>query len=69
MGAGSYSETIGVPCLVPALRNKRLPKDFKGPHKVPNYTTDLPPLAWIQSYELAMEMLDAMMLSVPNILQ
>ena len=28
-------------CLVPALRNVRLPKDFKGPRKVPNYTADL----------------------------
>ena len=30
----------GVPCLIPALRNVRLPKDFKGPRKVPNYTAD-----------------------------
>ena len=30
----------GVPCLTPALRNVRLPKDFKGPRKVPNYTAD-----------------------------
>ena len=27
---------LGVPCLVPDLRNERLPKDFKGPRKVPN---------------------------------
>ena len=40
-----------------ALRNKRMPKDFKGPLKVPNYTEDLPPEAWIESYELAMDML------------
>ena len=50
------SRTVGVPCLVPALRNERLPKDFKGPRKVPNYTADQPPEAWIESYELAMEM-------------
>ena len=52
------SRIIGVPCLVPALRNERLPKDFKGPRKVPNYTADLLSEAWIKSYELAMEMLD-----------
>ena len=45
----------GVPCLTPALRNVRLPKDFKGPHKVPNYTADQPPEAWVESYEMAME--------------
>ena len=47
-----------MPCLAPALRNERLPKDFKGPRKVVNYTADQPPEAWIESYELAMEMLD-----------
>mgnify|MGYP005849523883 CR=1 FL=1 len=52
------SKTVGVPCLVPALRNERLPKDFKGPRKVPNYIADQPPKAWIESCELAMEMLD-----------
>ena len=52
------SRTLGVPCLVPALRNERLPKDFKGPCKVPNYTADLPPEAWIESYEMAMELLE-----------
>ena len=36
----------------------RLPKDFKGPRKVPNYTTNQPPGAWVESYEMAMEMLD-----------
>lgn len=36
----------------------RLPKDFKGPCKVPNYTDDQPPEAWVESYEMAMEMLD-----------
>jgi hypothetical protein len=56
--AGVTSRTLGVPCLVPALRNERLPKDFKGPRKVPNYTADQPPEAWIESYEMAMEMLD-----------
>ena len=35
-----------------------LPKDFKGPRKVPNYTADLSPEAWVESYEMAMEMLD-----------
>ena len=58
MGAGIISRTVGVPCLVPALHNECLPKDFKGPHKVPNYTADLRPEGWIESYELAMEMLD-----------
>ena len=52
------SRSTGVPCLVPALRNERLPKDFKGPLKVPNYTADLPPEAWIESYEMAMELLE-----------
>jgi hypothetical protein len=56
--AGMTSRNVGVPCLVPALRNERLPKDFKGPRKVPNYTADQPPEAWIESYEMAMEMLD-----------
>ena len=58
MEAGVTSRTLGVPCLVSALRNERLPKDFKGPRKVPNYTADRPPEAWIESYEMAMEMLD-----------
>ena len=49
---------MGVPCLIPALRNVRLPKDFKGPRKVPNYTADQPPETWVKSYEMAMEMLD-----------
>ena len=44
----------GVSCLTPALRNVRLPKDFKGPRKVPNYTTDQPPEVWVESYEMAM---------------
>ena len=39
--AGVATRTGGVPCLVPAIRNERLPKDFKGPRKVPNYTADL----------------------------
>ena len=56
--AGVTSRTTGVPCLVPALRNERLPKDFKGPRKVPNYTADLPPEAWIESYKMAMELLE-----------
>lgn len=52
------SQSTGVPCLVSALHNERLPKDFKGPRKVPNYTTDLPPEAWVECYEMAMEMLE-----------
>src|SRR4051812_33946224 len=52
---GLTSSALGVPCLVPALRNVRLPKDFKGPRKVPNYTADQPPEAWVESYEMAME--------------
>ena len=35
------TRTGGVPCLVPALRNVCLAKDFKGPRKVPNYMADL----------------------------
>ena len=55
---GISTRTGGVPCLVPAIRNERLPKDFKGPRKVPNYTADLQPAAWIESYEMAMELLE-----------
>ena len=36
----------------------RLPKDFKGPRKVPNYTANQPPDAWVENYEMEMEMLD-----------
>ena len=35
-----------------------MPKDFKGPRKVPNYTANLLPGAWIESYEMAMELLE-----------
>ena len=42
----------------PSFPNVRLSKDFKGPRKVPNYTANLPPEAWVESYEMAMEMLD-----------
>ena len=56
--AGVATRTGGVPCLVPALCNERLPKDFKVPRKVPNYTADLQPGAWIESYEMAMELLE-----------
>ena len=52
------SRTLAVPCLVSSLRNEHLPKDFKGPRKVPNYAVDQPPEAWIESYEMAMEILD-----------
>ena len=55
---GVPTRTSGVPCLVSALCNVRLPKDFKGPRKVPNYTADLQPRAWIESYEMAMELLE-----------
>ena len=55
---GVTSSSLGMPCLVPALRNVRLPKDFKGPRKVPNYTADLSPETWVESYEMAMEILD-----------
>ena len=41
--AGVAMRTGGVPCFIPALRNERSPKDFKGPRKVPNYTADLQP--------------------------
>ena len=50
--------SLGVPCLTPALRNMRLPNDFKGPRKVPDYTADLQQGSWVESYEMAMEMLD-----------
>ena len=43
---------------MPALRNEHMPKDFKGPRKVSNYTPDLELAAWIESYEIAMDMLD-----------
>ena len=56
--AGVATRTGGVPFLVPAIRNERLPKDFKGSREVPNYTADLLPKVWIESYELALEMLD-----------
>ena len=56
--AGVTTRTGGVPCFVLALRNERLPKDFKGPRKVPNYTADLQPGAWIESYEMSMELLE-----------
>ena len=52
------TRTRGVPFLVQAIRNDRLPKDFKGPRKVPYYTVDLQPGAWIESYEMAMELLE-----------
>ena len=54
--AGVATRTGGVPCLVPALHNVCLPKDFKGPRKVPNYTADLQPGAWIESDKMAMEL-------------
>ena len=62
------SRSTGAPCLVPALRNERLPKDFKGPRKVPNYTADLPPEVWIESDEMAMELLEVSDAACANIL-
>ena len=56
--AGVTSRAWCAPCLTVALRNERPPKDFMGPCKVPNYTADQPPEAWVESYEMAMEMLD-----------
>ena len=53
-GTGLAFSSWGVSCLIPALRNVRLPKDFKGPRKVPNYMVDQPPEAWVESYEMAM---------------
>ena len=57
MEPGVVFSSLGVSCLTPALRNVRLPKDFKGSRKVPNYTADLQPDSWVESYEMAMEML------------
>ena len=57
-GTGLAFSSWGVPCLIPALHNVQLPKDFKGPRKLPNYTADQPHEAWVESYEMAMEMLD-----------
>ena len=42
----------------PAIRNERIPADFKGPRKVPNYTADMEPADWIENYEMAMEILE-----------
>src|SRR3954462_7195792 len=36
-----------------------LPTDFKGPRKLANYTTDMDPTVWMESYELAMDLLRA----------
>ena len=46
------SRRIGIQCLGPAIRNERIPADFKGPRKVPNYTPDMEPADWIESYEI-----------------
>src|ERR1041385_7001343 len=53
------SRSVGNRCLVPSLRNTRLPSDFKGPRKIANYTADMDPTSWIESYDLAMDMLQA----------
>src|SRR4051812_34074776 len=50
---------MGNRCLVSALKNTRLPPDFKGPCKIPNYTADMDPAIWIESYDLDMDMLQA----------
>src|SRR4051812_4124471 len=36
-----------------------LPPDFKGPHKMANYTANMNPAVWIESYDLSMDMLQA----------
>ena len=36
-----------------------MPPNFKRPCKVPNYTANLEPTKWIESYELAMDSLGA----------
>ena len=64
--AGVTSRTTGVPCLVPALRNERLPKDFKGPRKVPNYTADLPPECGLRVMRWPWNCWRSAMLRVPN---
>ena len=46
-------------CLAPALRNAYLPTDFKGPRKMANYMADMDPAVWMESYELAMDLLRA----------
>lgn len=58
VGAGSSIRTIGVSYLVPDLRNECMPKDFTGPCKVLNFMVDLESATWIESYELAVDMLD-----------
>ena len=60
------ASALGVPCLVPALLKVRLPKDFKGPRKVPNYTVDFPPETWVENYEMAMRCWMWMMRHVRN---
>ena len=55
---GVTFRTLGVPCLVAALRNVRLPKDFKGPVRCPTTQPTYPPETWVESYEMAMELLD-----------
>src|SRR5664279_6054730 len=49
----------GTQCLGPALKAERLPLDFKGPRKVPNYTADMDLVAWLENYELGMDILEA----------
>src|SRR4051812_39728164 len=46
-------------CLVPALRNARIRSNFKGGRKIQNYTADMDPAAWIESYDLETDMLRA----------
>src|SRR4051794_1334404 len=52
-----FPNSVGNLCLIPALRNTRLPPNFKGPRKIPNYTADIDPAACIETYDLAMDML------------
>src|SRR4051812_27939730 len=46
-------------CLVPAFRNASLPADLKAPRKLANYTADMDPTVWMESYELSMDLLRA----------
>src|SRR4051812_7577865 len=46
-------------CLELALRNASLPADFKAPRKLANHTADMDPTVWMESYELAMDLLRA----------
>lgn len=38
---GLNNRTIRVPCLFPSPCNECMPKDYMGPHKVPNYVANV----------------------------